>query len=121
MDFGWGLVVGVPGLADVDLGVEQRVTQPQSQSLVPWRRMWKEAPGSANLRKGLQQFSGFLGQLLASQKIGCTWRESESHVPMGVEACKLGLKAHLRDCSRMCSEIHEKSREELAWRSCKAL
>ena len=112
-------MVGVPRLADVDLGVEERVTQPQSQNLVPWRRMWKEAPGSANLRKGLQQFSGFLGQLLASQKTGSTW--SESHVPIGVQACKLGLKAHVRDCSRMCSEIHEKSREELAGRSCKAL
>ena len=80
MGFGWGLVVGASGLADVDLGVEERVTQPQSQSLAPWRRMWKEAPGSANLRKGLQPLSGFLGQLLASQKMGCTWRDSESHV-----------------------------------------
>ena len=102
MGFGWGIVVGVPGLADVDLGVEKRVTQ---ASVPEFGAMEKdvEAPGNANLGKGLLLLSGFLGQLLASQKMGCTWRESESHVPMGIQACKLGLKAHMSEIALECA------------------
>lgn len=102
MGFGWGIVVGGPRACRCRFGSGEKS---DSASVPEFGAMEKdvEAPGNANLGKGLQLLSGFLGQLLVSQKMGCTWRESKSHVPMGVQACKLGLKAHMSEIVLECA------------------
>lgn len=60
-------------------------------------------PESASLGKGLQLISGLLNQLLGSQRMGCTWRESEPRVSTRVQACELGLKTYMSEIVLECA------------------